>query len=93
VKKLLFADMPCAGKMAAYFKYSYLIRFGVAVSQYNAIARNLGRKISSVLGFSHFGNRNCRPLSLKPARLSPIKDYLHLQMRWVSILETGAFRG
>ena len=48
-ERTLYADMRRTGKRASAFKNAYLIRFDITARQFNAIARNLEGKISSVL--------------------------------------------
>ena len=48
VERCLYADMRRSGLRMASFKNSYLLKYGLTARQFNAIARNLEGKISSI---------------------------------------------
>ena len=91
VERKLYADMQKSGKSAASFKNAYLLEYKITARQFNAIARNLEGKISSVLELLPLYKQELEAKIAKAKKVIPkIKnpDKAHQKKRRIFNLET-----
>ena len=95
VERCLYADMRRHGKPAASFKNEYLIRHSITARQFNAIARNLEGKITSVKELLPLQKDEVEARIAKAKKVVAKKKtpfVAHQKKRRLHILETRLFR-